>query len=342
MVSPRPPTLLGAVTLAVPARDAAATLGRCLAAAAALLDGGGLAEIVVVDDGSRDDTAAIAARHPARVLRTRGLGRGAARNLGWRQARTPLVWFLDADCVPAADALSLLLPHLEEPSVAAVGGSYDNMSPDSLVASLIHEEIVERHRRMRQEVDFLATFNVVYRRSVLEQLGGFDERYLRAQDAELAFRVKAAGGRLRFEPRSRVKHFHVTSLSPYLRAQRDQGYWRVWLYADHPRRAGGDAYSGGSDHVQPPLAVLAAALAPALLLPPPWRWAPLVPLLGLAAAQVPMTVRLLRATRRARFLLFAPFSAVRAFARGFGMTHAAVAVLAGRLRGRRRATKASG
>jgi len=60
------------------------------------------------------------------------------------------VWFVDSDCVAADDALQLLLPHLEDPTVGAASGAYDNAVEGSLVATLINEEIAARHRAMPQ------------------------------------------------------------------------------------------------------------------------------------------------------------------------------------------------
>jgi GT2 family glycosyltransferase len=325
------PDLDGPVTLVIPGRNAARVLRSCLEAVTPLLERGELAEIIFVDDASTDDTAAIAARYPITCLRGRGDGPGAARNLGWRSARTPLVWFIDSDCVAAPDALSRLRPHLRDDQVAAVGGSYGNMRPDALLACLIHEEIIERHRRMKPRVNFLATFNVLYRRPVLEELGGFDEAFRLAQDAELAYRVQEAGYRLGFEPKSLVGHFHPTRLRGYLRTQARQGYYRAMLYRRHPGRARGDDYSGPIDYAQPALALLLiaslalvplglAGLVPAeaplhrliLLLPP-------LLALALLSAAVPLTLRIAARTRRLRYLWFAPLSLARAVARGLGL-----------------------
>lgn len=196
------------VSLVIPGRNCERTIGPCLDAVVAILERSGspLEEIIFVDDGSTDDTREIVAAAPVTLLGGRGAGPGAARNLGWRAARNPLVWFVDADCVAAPDALDLLVPHLDDPRVAAVSGSYGNLRPGSLLPTLIHEEIIERHLAMSVEVDFLATFNVLYRREALERVGGFDERFLKGQDAELSFRVMEAGWTLRFEARSRVRH----------------------------------------------------------------------------------------------------------------------------------------
>jgi glycosyltransferase involved in cell wall biosynthesis len=89
-------------TVVVPARDAAATLGATLDALAAQ-DADGF-EVIVVDDASTDETAALAAGHPAvtEVVRVDGAGPGAARNAGVARARGEVLAFTDADCVPAA------------------------------------------------------------------------------------------------------------------------------------------------------------------------------------------------------------------------------------------------
>jgi len=312
------------VTLVIPGRNCAATLDACLAAVTPRVADGQLAEIIFVDDASTDESAAIAAKHGVRILQGPGRGAGLARNIGWQAASTELIWFIDSDCVAQPDALEILVEHIAPDDVGAVGGSYGNMRPNSLLASLIHAEIVQRHQTMPLHVDFLATFNVLYKRAVLAEVGGFDVRFVKAQDAELAYRVRRAGYRLRFDARSQVGHFHLTDLRPYLRVQHQQGYYRAFLYAAHPERMSGDAYSGFSDHVQPPLALAMVALSPTLLLGPVAlvEWALAGALLG---AQLPMTWRILKAERDPRYAAFAPMSFMRAFSRGVGFARGVAA-----------------
>lgn len=316
------------VTLVIPARDAVRTIGDCLDAAIAVRDRAGsrLARIILVDDGSKDATVAEAEKRGIDVLRSGGRGAGAARNQGFRAATTELVWFVDSDCVSAPDALELLLPHLDDLAVGGVGGTYGIAPGATLLERLIHEEIMVRHARMSADTNFLATYNVLYRRAVLEALDGFDERYLKGQDAEFAFRVLEAGHRLRFERASIVRHFHADRLSRYLRVQRGQGYWRVALHLEHRGHAGGDSYSSLLDHVQP---FAAAALAPAALLAIAGiaqgddellgTAAPLVALVVLLlVAQIPMALAMTRREGIA-MLAFIPLGAIRAVWRAAGL-----------------------
>ncbi|MCB9853375.1 MAG: glycosyltransferase [Phycisphaerales bacterium] len=317
-----PPT----VSLVIPGRNCATTIRQCLEAAIAIRDAdpATLREIIFVDDGSTDGTAAIVAGMPVTMLPGTGTGPGAARNLGWRAATSQLVWFVDADCVAELDALARLLPHMAVANVGGVSGSYGTMTDHSLLSCLIHEEIIERHRRMGTHVNFLATFNVLYRRAALETVGGFDERFLKGQDAELSFRVMSAGYQLRFEIGSRVKHYHPTKLRSYLRTQRQQGYWRLFLHVGHKGHAMGDSYSGFVDHAQPPLAMLVLATLP-LLAVARWRWICVAATVLLAIFQVPMTWRLIRRTGQFQYVAYAGMSFLRAFWRGVGLSAGAIA-----------------
>ena len=85
------------ISVVVPARDAAETVGRAVAGAAS--QSRPPLEIVVVDDGSADGTGerAAAAAPDVVVIRTEGVGVAAARNAGVARANGSWVAFLDAD-----------------------------------------------------------------------------------------------------------------------------------------------------------------------------------------------------------------------------------------------------
>src|SRR5690606_30466483 len=136
----------GAVTVVIPGKNCAKTLPQCLDQLAPLVQSGQVVEIIFVNDASADESENVARDRGARVLNCPGLGPGAARNLGWRAAKTKLIWFVDADCVPEAEALTLLQVAKQDVQAQAVGGSYANAQGASLVARLIHQEMVLRHQ----------------------------------------------------------------------------------------------------------------------------------------------------------------------------------------------------
>jgi dolichyl-phosphate beta-glucosyltransferase len=102
------------LSVVIPAYEEAARLGPTLDRVRAYLDGRGLThEILVVDDGSADDTAALARRHGAAVLRhPRNAGKGAALRSGVLASQGRRVLLTDADLSTPIEDLELLEPEL--------------------------------------------------------------------------------------------------------------------------------------------------------------------------------------------------------------------------------------
>jgi HAD superfamily hydrolase (TIGR01662 family) len=131
---------------------------------------------------------------PVRVVTSGGRGPAAARNVGWRHARTPWVSFLDDDVLPDPDWLTLLAADL------AAAGSDVAASQGKVRVPLPPERRPTDWERLTAglaEARWI-TADISYRRSCLVRVGGFDERFPRAfrEDADLALRVETDGGRL--------------------------------------------------------------------------------------------------------------------------------------------------
>nr|WP_203416712.1 HAD-IIIA family hydrolase [Jiangella ureilytica] len=134
------------------------------------------ADVIVVDDSA-----------------TRS-GPAAARNRGWRRARTPWVSFLDDDVIVGPDWLQRLA---EDLATAAddVAGSQGRVT----VPLPEHRRPTDWERSTAGlEAGRWITADLTYRREALAAAGGFDERFPRAyrEDSDLALRVRAAGGLL--------------------------------------------------------------------------------------------------------------------------------------------------
>src|SRR5436853_1616118 len=150
-------------------------------------------EIVVVDDGSADNTAEVAAGYPGvRCIRQDNQGLAAARNTGLRESRGDYLVFLDADdrLLPGAleAGLACLLAHSE---YAFVSGHYRYIKEDgSLLNEYPQEKIEEDHYLAFLQGNYVGMHaTVMYRRTALEQVGGFNT-YLRAcEDYDLYLRL---------------------------------------------------------------------------------------------------------------------------------------------------------
>ena len=307
------------ISVVIPAYNAARTIAPCVEAC--LAQDYPTVEIIVVDDGSTDDTASIVQRYPVRYLRQDNAGPATARNRGWRAATGEIICFTDSDCVPARDWVSRLVGGYTAQEIAGVGGTYGIANSDRLLATCVHEEIVQRHLQMPRYVNYLGSFNVSYRRCVLEEVGGFDESYRTAsgEDNDLAYRVIKRGHKLVFTQEASVAHYHPTHLWRYLKQQFWHGYWRMKLYRRHSDMSRGDVYGGVLDFVQPPLCVATLALMPlALVWPGLGVCVGMLVLLDLVL-QIPNTLRVVRRTRAAKHLALSPITWLRGYARGLGM-----------------------
>ena len=220
MVHPRPgPGTVGTgdVTVVVPVRDRADALARCLAAL------GPCGRVLVVDDASKDPerVAAVAAAHGARVVRHAvNSGPAAARNSGLGCASTPYVAFVDSDCRPDPGWLEGLLPHFQDPAVAAVaprvvvdrhvGPSNDVSSAAGWVAlydacrSSLDLGPLEGPVVSRSRVAYVPAAALVVRRSAAG--AGFEPGLRLGEDVDLVWRLHEAGWTVRYEPAVRVWH----------------------------------------------------------------------------------------------------------------------------------------
>lgn len=162
-----------------------------------------VATVTVVDDrcdGRPDEIADLLARDGRgewQVVVTGGRGPAAARNAGWRAGDAPWVVFLDDDVrlQPGwGAALAADLAAADEP------GARDSVGA---VLSRLHVPLPEDRRPTdwERQVHGLSTApgwltaDLAVRRSVLEEIGGLDERFGRAyrEDTDLELRARAAG-----------------------------------------------------------------------------------------------------------------------------------------------------
>jgi GT2 family glycosyltransferase/glycosyltransferase involved in cell wall biosynthesis len=186
-------------------------------------------EVIVVDDGSTDRTIArLADIDGVRVVRNaENLGFVGSCNAGAAIARGELVLFLNNDTRVTAGWLDALVRCLlDAPDAALVGAKL--VYPDGRLQEAggivfddgsgwnygRFEEPDDPRFSFRREADYCSGAAILLRTDLFRRLGGFDVRYAPAyyEDTDLAFTVRAAGGKVYVEPASTVVHFEgVTS-----------------------------------------------------------------------------------------------------------------------------------
>ena len=207
------------VSVIIPNRDGAATIGKCLAAAQASHHGN--FEIVVVDDASEDNSIEVIERYPCKLVRLPQHGGAAqARNAGAAHSRGRILFFTDADCLLQPDTLSLAAGTLalEGPN-ALVGGTYTPLPYDRSFFSRFQSIFVNYFETRRAPAaDYIATHALAVDAAVFRSNGGFAEDVRPIlEDVEFSHRLRRAGCRLVMNPAIKVQHIFNYSLARSLR-----------------------------------------------------------------------------------------------------------------------------
>lgn len=222
------------VSVVIPTFNRVERLHRVLAALAAQEPPGDL-EVIVVSDGSTDGTDEYLRGGdvplPVVAERQDNQGPAVARNRGIERATGELIVFIDDDVVPAP---TLIRAHVEAHArygdrLVVIGPMVD--PPDHVMTPWVRWEqaMLAKQYRAMQAGHYAATARQFYtgnasvRRCHVVAAGGFDARFRRAEDVELAYRLERRGVRFHFEPAAIGYHYAERSFESWLRNAYDYG-----------------------------------------------------------------------------------------------------------------------
>ena len=192
-------------------------------------------EIIVVENGSGDDSperlkAALGGQSNVTiVLSKENLGFTGGSNLGASRAKGEYVAFLNNDAKPGPQWISKALEQFNvSPRVAAVGSKvldWDGRAIDFVQGSLTWfgmgykdrvTEIDDGSFGTPKDLLFGTGSALFVRKSVFDEVGGFDERlFMFYDDVDLGWRLNILGYRVRFAPESIVYHKHHGSMKSF-------------------------------------------------------------------------------------------------------------------------------
>jgi GT2 family glycosyltransferase len=223
------------VTVVVPTLAADARLQECVAALAQQTRPD--FELIIVDNSGSGAVRRSGAALPGlRVIEEpRNLGFGAAVNDAFHQSRSPYLATLNDDAVPHPGWLAALISAMEARPDAGMCASQvrlygeDALDSAGMLVSGDGSSKQRGHARppkffpVTEEVLFPSGSAALYRRAMLEQIGGFDDDFfLYCEDTDLGLRARWAGWRCIYVPEAVVEHHYSHSAG---RASRLKAYF---------------------------------------------------------------------------------------------------------------------
>ena len=213
------------VSVVIPVRNRPDGIRTCLDSLVALDYPHESLEIIVVDDASTDETPSAVAsysRGSVQLLaQKQHRGQSECRNVGARAGTGELIAFIDSDCIADSAWLRTLVRDLEDRGVVAAGGSVREASPDGWLkryeasASPLHIGETPARVMPGSGVEFLPSCNVVVRKQVFLEAGGFDGTLRFGEDVDLIWRL-CERGEVRYRPAGVVWHENRGRLGSFL------------------------------------------------------------------------------------------------------------------------------
>jgi hypothetical protein len=174
----------------------------------------------------------------ARVIVASGTRTPAfARNQGVHYASCEWIVFIDADTIPEPALLDQYFATPPEPTTAVLAGRIDDVVSESGIAprhSAARAHMDERTTLERRGRSYAQTANCAVRRDAFDAAGGFDDHARAGEDADLCFRLAAAGWGIEHRPGARVGHRPRATVGGLLAQLARHGSGAAWLNRRYP------------------------------------------------------------------------------------------------------------
>lgn len=202
-------------------------------------------EIIIVDGMSTDNTRKLVQKYPVQLLSNEKINVAAARNLGVKKAKGDFVAFTDGDCKVDKLWLQTLVKEMQQApeDVACVGGPNLIFDTDPVFARVVgyaQETLLgsggsaQCHGyQKKQYVQSIPNCNAFYKKSVIEEVGYFDEYFVLGQDGDLNFRIGKAGYKFLFVPEAKVWHHRRGTIKTFSVRMFKYGAWMAELFKKH-------------------------------------------------------------------------------------------------------------
>jgi len=200
-----------------------------------------------------------------------------ALNIGVKESRGEIIVRCDAHSEYSKNYVSRLVYWLEkDKNIGSVGGiwinkpRYNNPKSKAIAFTLAHQFCVgpNKYRIGTQRPEEVDTVPFgAWRREIFDEIGLFNEKFLRAEDLELNMRIKKAGYKIILDPEIKIYYYPRENFSKLFKMMFQYGYWKNYVNKELK-------IISSFRQLVPPLFVLYLVLAIIFSFTGLWVWAP--------------------------------------------------------------------
>ena len=192
------------VSVIIPVKNGKKYIDDCLDAIFAIDYPKDKYEILVIDNGSTDSTVSIAKSWGVLVYKKPGLSISALRNYGAKMAKGAILAFVDIDCLVDKSWMKAASRYFSDEKVVCFGATSEIHVDSTWVQKAWY--INKQRRKEVQEVEWLESMNLFVKKTVFDEIGGFNERLETCEDVDLCYRL---GQKHTIISDKRIKSIHL-------------------------------------------------------------------------------------------------------------------------------------
>ena len=224
------------VSIIIPTKNNGDILEKCLASIQNLDYPKDKYEVIIVDGHSTDNTVEIAKKYGCKVVYENTGTIGGARNIGAKIAEGEYIVFTDSDCVVDKNWLKNLIKEFKDEEIASVGGPNITPEDDTEFAKCVGDVLkflsnpgprygFDADKVM--EIYHNPTCNSAYRKSIFQEVGGFNPKLITCDDEELDYRIREKGYKILFTPHAKVLHYRRPTWKKFAKMAWNYGLGRM-------------------------------------------------------------------------------------------------------------------